>query len=186
MKILFASLMCALANIACADEPWMYPVAKPPTPTLAEFQSAITTESFAADADGYRPFECTTRVVDANVASFKEIVKWYADKTGETQLSQTLDRFIHKGISGPGIGMFKTAPMAFSTHLTYRFKPEQKHITILHAEEAGDVVAISLLGLDRETSIQVLRHNPNLQAPARNGGEPSDVRESHFKNSRNR
>ncbi len=138
----------------------------------------MTRDSFAADVDGVRPFECTTRVVDANVTSFQEIVKWYTDKIGETQLAKNLDRFMNEGKPGPHLFRFKSGPMALSTHLTFRFKLEQKQITILHAEEDGDVVAISLLGLDSETSIQVLRHHPSSQARTQNGGEPSDARES--------
>jgi hypothetical protein len=68
-------------------------------------------------------------------------------------------------------------PTRPSTHLTYRFTSQQKQITILHAEESGDIVTLSLLGLDHETSIQVLRHHPNPKALASKGGEPSVERE---------
>ncbi|QDT07758.1 hypothetical protein K227x_61860 [Rubripirellula lacrimiformis] len=175
MKILIAILMCVFATTVDADEPWMYPVAIASSPTNAELHSAMTKQSFAADRDGIRSFECTTRVVDANVASFQEIVKWYADLVGETQLVNTLNRFVAEGKPGPGIGFFQTTSMSLSTHLAFRFMPDQKQITILRAEDDGDVVAISLLGLERETSIQVLRHHPSSKAVAQDSGERSDA-----------
>ena len=180
MKILLALLTFTLAHVAdaAADEPWMYPVKIDSSPTPAELSSLKTSNTYAADSDGARPFEGTTRVVDADVATFSEIVKWYADRIGETRLPKTLDRFVNEGKTGPGIGFFKTAELSLSTHLSFRFMPEQKHITILHAEKTGDVVAISLLGLNNETNIQVLRHRGHVQAVAQNAGEPSDAPES--------
>ncbi len=159
------------------NEPWMYPVDMPASPTIKQMNSLIRKTGFV-ETLGVRIFTSTTTVVPTEAADLEEIVKWYADKLGETSLSLYLDRFVSTGISGPGIGIFKTGQIMSSTHLTYRFTPEQKQITILHPEETGDVVAISLLGLDSETSIQVLRHHPNPQALARNDGEPSDARES--------
>ncbi len=156
------------------DEPWMYPADMPASPTIKQTNSLIRKTGFM-ETRGVRIFTSTSTVVPTEVASFEEIVKWYADKIGETKISYFLDRFVGTGISGPGIGMFKTQQMALSTHLTYRFTAEQKQITILHSEETGDVVTISLLGLDRETSIQVVRHHPNPQTLARNGGEPFDA-----------
>lgn len=147
-------------NHAEADEPWMYPAAVPASPTIEQINSLSRKTGFT-ESLGVRIFTSNTTAVPAEVTSFEVIVKWYADKIGETQLSNSLDRFVNTGVSGPGVGIFKTASMASSTHLTYRFTSEQKQITILHAEENGDVVTISLLGLDRETSIQVLRHHPN-------------------------
>ena len=178
MKILLALLTFTLAHAAAADEPWMYPVKVDSSPTPAELSSLKMSNTYAADSDGARPFEGTTRVVDADVATFAEIVRWYADRVGETRLPKTLDRFVNEGKTGPGIGFFKTAESSLSTHLSFRFLPEQKHITILHAEKSGDVVAISLLGLNHETNIQVLRHRRHAHAIAQRDGEPDDARES--------
>ena len=165
------------ANRAEADEPWMYPAVTPASPTIDQINLLRKKTGFV-ETLGVRMFTSTTRVVPADVASFNEIVKWYADSIGETSLSFYLDRFAKTGISGPEIGIFEPVlPTPSSTHLTYRFTSQQKQITILHAEENGDVVTISLLGLDRETSIQVLRHHPNPKPLARNGGEPSVERE---------
>ena len=162
MKILITVLASTLSIVAAADEPWMYPVNIDSSPTPAELSSLRMGNSYAADSEGFRPFEATTRVVDADVA---------------TRLPQTLDRFMTEGKTGPGIGFFKTAQLSLSTHLSIRFTPDHKHITILHAEKAGDVVAISLLGLNHETNIQVLRHSRHPQAVAHNG-EPADARQS--------
>ncbi len=178
MKILITVLASTLSIVAAADEPWMYPVNIDSSPTPAELSSLRMGNSYAADSEGFRPFEATTRVVDADVATFGEIVEWYAGKLGETRLPQTLDRFVTEGKTGPGIGFFKTAQLSLSTHLSIRFTPDHKHITILHAEKAGDVVAISLLGLNHETNIQVLRHSRQPQAVAQNGDEPADAHQS--------
>jgi len=178
MKILLAVLTFTLAHVASANEPWMYPINIDSSPTPAELSSMRMSNSYAADSDGARPFEGTARVVDADVATFDEIVKWYADKIGETRLPKTLERFVNEGKAGPGIGFFRTAELSLSTHLSFRFMPEQKHITILHADKTGDVVAISLLGLNQETNIQVIRHSRHPQAVAQNGGEPADAHES--------
>ena len=160
-------------NIGEADEPWMYPVEAPVSPTIDQINALIIRTGFT-ETRGLRKFTSTTRSVPSDVASFEGIVKWYADKVGETTLSYYLDRFVNTGVSGPGVGIFDDVPTASSTHLTYRFTSEQKQITVLHVEENGDVVTISLLGSDRETNIQILRRHANPQAVARNGGEPRD------------
>jgi hypothetical protein len=152
------------------DEPWMYAVDMPASPTIKQMNSLIQKTGYV-ETRGARIFTSTTTVVPKEVASFEGIVKWYAEKLGERRLSYFLDRFVETGISGPGLGMFETEQLASATHLTYRFTSEQKQVTILHAEENGDVVTISLLGLEPETSIQVLRHYPNVAAPAQNGGQ---------------
>jgi len=156
----------------------MYPVKIDSSPTHAELSSLKMSSTYAADSDGARPFQGTTRVVHVDVATFDEIVKWYADRIGETRLPKTLNRFVNDGKTGPGIGFFKTAELSLATHLSFRFTPEQKHITILHAEETGDVVAVSLLGLNHETNIHVLRHRRHAHAIAQKAGEPDDARES--------
>lgn len=187
MRILVAILTCAFTSIASADEPWMFPVDFPTAATAqyrVHFMSAVTSNSFIEIADGSRPFDCTTRIVDVNVASFQEIVKWYSEKIGETQLAKKLESFIAKSEPAQSrsdanplrLYDFESLQMARSTHLNFRFTPEHKQITILHAEENGDIVSISLLGNDRETSIQVVRHAPPPKALARNGSEPSVAR----------
>ena len=187
MKILVAILTCAIASIASADNPWMFPVDYP-SPESAQyrtqFMSATTSNSFIETADGSRPFDCTTRIVDVNVASFREIVKWYSEKFGEKQLVKNLESFMDKGDPEQSrsdakplrLYDFESLHMARSTHFNFRFTPEQRQITILHAEKNGDVVAISLLGNDHETSIQVIRHSPPLQALAQKDGEPRVAR----------
>ena len=175
MKSLLIILICTLASVVSAVEPWMYPVDISSSPTIADISSLTMKSSYTADTNGFRPFEGTTRVVDADVATFREIVKWYADKAGETRLPKTLDRYVTDGKSGPGIGFFKTAQSSLSTHLAFRFLPDQKHITLLHAENNGDVVAISLLGLNHETSIQVIRHYRNPKAIAQKNEESTQA-----------
>ena len=171
MKVLLSILTCVVACTANADEPWMYPISISTSPTLADLTSATVKKSHAGESNGVRPLEGTTRVVDANVASSQEIVKWYSDQIGETQLPKFLERFVNGGNAGPGIGFFETRPMARSTHLTYRLTLKQKQITIRHAKDSGDVVAISLPGSEGETGIHVLRHRLSDQALSRNGGE---------------
>ncbi|WP_146534867.1 hypothetical protein [Rubripirellula reticaptiva] len=156
----------------------MYPVNVDLPLSRVELSSMRMSNSYAADSDGVKPFEGTTRVVHVDVATFDEIVKWYAERIGETRLPQTLDRFVDEGKTGPGIGFFKTAELSLASHLSFRFTPEQKHITILHTEETGDVVAVSLLGLNHETNIHVLRHRRHAHAIAPKAGEPDDARES--------
>ncbi|WP_442511272.1 hypothetical protein SH528x_002942 [Novipirellula sp. SH528] len=175
MKFLLSIFVCVLACTANAEESWMYPVAIPTSPTQAELNSATMKVSYV-ESNGAKPFEGTRRVVHADVASFQDIVKWYSEQTGDTELPKVLKKFVERdeGEAKSGNGYTKDLSTIFSTHLAYRFTPAQKQITILHIEASGDVVAISLLGLEHETSIHVIRHRPNRQSISKNGDESSE------------
>tara|TARA_R110002167_G_scaffold68493_2_gene193276 strand:+ start:628 stop:927 length:300 start_codon:yes stop_codon:yes gene_type:complete len=58
MKLLLSILACIHACTANADEPWMYPVSIPTSPTLAELKSATMKVSYV-ESNGAKPFEGT-------------------------------------------------------------------------------------------------------------------------------
>ncbi|MCS7467242.1 hypothetical protein NZK35_11370 [Stieleria sp. ICT_E10.1] len=141
-----------------ADEPWMYPLTISDSPDRQELNSLAMSGSYV-ESGGIRISEATSRVIHAEVASFGEIVKWYSAKLGDTKLSQALEAFDEHSAGEPDFRQDRSVGFAVptTTHLTYRFTPDAKSITILHAEDEGDRVAISLLGTKTETAIEVIR-----------------------------
>ncbi|MCO8122900.1 hypothetical protein NHH03_14220 [Stieleria sp. TO1_6] len=105
----------------------------------------------------------TSRVIQADVASFADIVQWYSDRLGGSEIPEALVTFnqLAKAEQHSREGISRDLAAILSTHLTYKFTSVQKQITILHAESSGDLVAIVLLGTEHETSIQILRRCMN-------------------------
>ncbi|WP_145386246.1 hypothetical protein [Stieleria neptunia] len=136
----------------------MYPLTISNSPDRQELNSLTMSESYV-ESGGIRISEATSRVIHAEVASFGEIVKWYSAKLGDTKLSQALEAFDQHSAGEPDFRQDRSVGFAVptTTHLTYRFTPDAKSITILHADDAGDRVAISLLGTKTETAIEVIR-----------------------------
>lgn len=145
-----------------ADEPWMYPVETPASPTINQMNSLIRKTGFV-ETLGARVFTSTTRAVPADVASFEDIVKWYSDKLGDTDIPKSLDSFNKSNADAATArdGFSKSFIAAPAAHTRFRFTPDQKQITTMLSIDGGDTVAISLIGTKSETSIHVMRHHSN-------------------------
>lgn len=166
MKLLVVVLIGLLAGQVQGIEPWMYPVSD----SSRDLRSKTVANSYV-ETEGFRSLEGSARVVDAKVASFSEIVKWYCDQCGETQLLKSLQRYEAGGSPGAGIGVFDSQSTALATHLIYRFTPNHKQVTIIHNDKSGDVIAISLLGLEDATSVHVVRQRKKNASPTLNLGQ---------------
>ena len=149
-------------NHAEADEPWMYPVEMPASPTINQLNSLIRKNGFV-ESLGVRIFTSTTTAVPADVARFEDIVKWYSDKLGDTDIPKSLDSFNKSNADATKVrdGVSKSFIAAPTAHTRFRFTPDQKQITIMLSIDGGDTVAVSLIGTKDETSIHVIRHHAN-------------------------
>jgi hypothetical protein len=158
MKFLVFVVACALTYTTQADEPWMYPVAI--TPSTLKEMSSLTLRKAYVETLGVRTFDGTSRTIDADVASFDDIVKWYSEKLGGTELPKALETFKQNATENPERrdGYSRSLLVHPGTLLTYRFVPAAKQVTLLHAVDGSDLVVVSLQGTEHETCIQVLRH----------------------------
>ena len=158
MKFLAFLVTIAFVHTAGADEPWMYPVDVQALVTPEMHNSHAVKIARVSRLDAIHS-EVSTRIVDADVASFEDIAKWYSEKLGGTDLPSVLASYNERPNDSsevqdsvlPGV----IAPSLAS--LTYRFTPKQKQITILPADSDGHLVAVWLLQDERQTRIQVVR-----------------------------
>ncbi|NND99105.1 MAG: hypothetical protein HKN47_17445 [Pirellulaceae bacterium] len=144
-----------------ADEPWMYPVSVSSPVSLVELNSQTLKIGYV-ESRGVRISESTSRTVHASVARFEDVIQWYSEKIGGTNLPEKLDAYtkrtpgkvdVHDGTAFD----IKSVP---TTLITFRFTSGYKQITFLPPVVDGDVVAVTLLGTKDETSIQVVRKHP--------------------------
>jgi len=161
MKIFTLILVCAFPCITSANEPWMYPLAVGPNPSLTELNSQSLRINYV-EFGGVRISDCSSRAVDADVASFDAIVKWYSDKLGSTDLTGKLASYNSRAEEAPDSQHGQViGPTASAPTILYRFTPAHKQITIVPPIDDGDIVAVSLHGTNAETRIQVVRRHPN-------------------------
>jgi hypothetical protein len=163
MKIFTFIVVCAFNYAATAGEPWMYPVSVSSPVSLNEITSQSLYIGYI-ESHGVRISDSSSRTVHADVASFQDVIKWYSKKIGGTDLPKKLDAYSTRAPdasdvqNGTAFNLnFKENPV---TLLTYRFTPAHKQVTFLRHVDNGDVVAVSLLGIKGETSIQVVRRHP--------------------------
>ena len=158
MRFLAFLVSFAFVHTAGADEPWMYPIDVKVLVT-PEMQNSHAIKIARVSRPDAIHSEVSTRMIDADVASFEDIASWYSEKLGGTDLASLLasynERREHSSDVQDGILPSVIAPSLAS--LTYRFTPKQKQITILPAESEADFVAVWLLQEERQTRIQVVR-----------------------------
>ena len=154
--------VCALASLAGADEPWMFPL-KIKTPTTQDELDSMMIIEMYGELRGNRYAENTSRVVHTSIASFEDIVKmvfrttrWFPTyrpnlllSRNELSLNQTfvLNTFLIQ----------RSIPTKARALVTSWFTPVQKQVTTLFPDKDGSIIAISLLGMEKKTRITVMR-----------------------------
>ena len=166
MKTLMLALVLALATSATASEPWLYPVTTDTPPRSASELNSLSQRTAYVEHLDVRTLDSVSTTIHSGVASLDDIVKWYSEKLGGTDLPKAIASYDErKEDAEPTRDGFATnLPARPSALIRYRFTPTHKQITILPPADGGDTVVVSLLGTKNETSIHVVRRHANQNA----------------------
>ncbi len=161
MRILVFVIACALTSTGGADDAWMFPLKIEIPTTQVEMDSLMMREMYA-ELHGTRYAENTSREVHTSVASFEDIVKWYAERLVVPDLPKKLAAFNKRVVAEPEhraehLSRPDDDPTKAQPLVTSWFTSNQKQVTTLFPDENGDVIAISILGMEEKTRILVMR-----------------------------
>ena len=150
--LLIWSVLCTALS---AEETWMYPVLSPGS-------------SGVHKSNDVRIADYSTQVIDREFATFDEILKWYCDRIGSATVSDALIKYKKRPSDAAdvhhGSAIARNGDSGRTTIVTYVFTPTHSQITMLHPVEAGGVLAISLLGTEQNTGIQIIRRHREVPA----------------------
>ncbi|OUT54191.1 MAG: hypothetical protein CBB71_23310 [Rhodopirellula sp. TMED11] len=146
-------------------EPWLYPPnLNQPSNKLALHAGRIA-ETYIEHA-GVRTLQTNSRMIHHSVASFKDIVQWYSDKWNTPDLPGKIKAFEKRLQTEPELTVESVLPpqnLPPKVLLTYWLSPSQTHITASLRDTNGEPICITILGMKKQTRIQVARHGLKTQ-----------------------